>query len=107
MVSRGDLRAVLLWRMEDGRMTKQEAIKILDEVIPPPEHHTVDLDHLLIAQAWLCIKETLTAEPIRQARWKGAGMGDYMCSLCNEVVTGNRYHYCPNCGAKMHGGENG
>lgn len=44
-------------------MTKQEAIRILDEVIPPPEHHTVDLDHLRIAQAWLCIKEALTAEP--------------------------------------------
>lgn len=37
----------------------------------------------------------------RQARWKGAGMGDYMCSLCNMVVSGNHYHYCPNCGAKM------
>ena len=46
----------------------------------------------------------------RQARWKGAGMGDYMCSLCNMVVSGNRYHYCPNCGALMDGkdgGENG
>ena len=51
--------------------------------------------------------DAFEVEPIRQARWKGAGMGDYMCSLCNEVVTGNRYHYCPNCGAKMHGGENG
>lgn len=37
----------------------------------------------------------------RQARWKGAGMGDYMCSLCATVVSGNRYHYCPNCGARM------
>lgn len=45
-------------------MTREEAIRILDEVIPPPEHHAVDLDHLRIAQAWLCIKETLTAEPI-------------------------------------------
>lgn len=55
-------------------MKKDEAIRILDEVIPPPEHHTVDLDHLRIAQAWQCIKETLTAEPSR---------------------------FCPNCGAKM------
>ena len=44
-------------------MTKEEAIRILDEVIPPPEHHTVDLDHLPIAQAWACIKEMLIAEP--------------------------------------------
>ena len=50
-------------------MTREEAIRILDEVIPPPEHHAVDLDHLRIAQAWLCIKETLTAEPVKHGRW--------------------------------------
>lgn len=37
----------------------------------------------------------------KHGRWKGAGMGDYMCSLCAEVVSGNRWHYCPNCGAQM------
>ena len=44
---------------------------------------------------------TIEAEPIKHGRWKGAGMGDYMCSWCGEVVSGNRYHYCPNCGARM------
>ena len=34
-------------------------------------------------------------------RWKGAGMGDYCCSLCSEVVSGNEHNFCPNCGAKM------
>lgn len=48
-------------------MTKDEAIRILNEVIPPPEHHMVDLDHLRIAQAWQCIKETLTAEPSKDS----------------------------------------
>lgn len=38
---------------------------------------------------------------VKHGRWKAAGMGDYMCSLCAEVVSGNRYHYCPNCGARM------
>ena len=41
------------------------------------------------------------AEP-KRGRWKSAGMGDYMCSRCAEWVSGNRYHYCPNCGAKMY-----
>ena len=36
-------------------------------------------------------------------RWKGAGMGDYRCSLCSEVVSGNNHNYCPNCGARMEG----
>ena len=46
------------------------------------------------------LQPTIEAEP-KHGRWKGAGMGDYMCSLCAEVVSGNRWHYCPNCGAQM------
>ena len=46
-------------------------------------------------------------KPVKHGRWKGAGMGDYMCSWCATVVSGNRYRYCPNCGSKMDGGENG
>lgn len=41
------------------------------------------------------------AEPVAQGRWKGAGLGDYYCSLCLETVGGNSYTYCPHCGAKM------
>lgn len=40
-------------------MTIDEAIKTLNEVIPPPTHATVDLEHLHIAQAWVVIKEEL------------------------------------------------
>lgn len=38
-----------------------------------------------------------------RARWKGAGLGDYSCSWCGEVVSGNNHNFCPNCGAKMDG----
>lgn len=37
----------------------------------------------------------------KEARWKGAGFGDYYCSLCQEVVSGNELTECPYCGAKM------
>lgn len=36
-----------------------------------------------------------------EGRWKGAGMGDYRCSLCDETVSGNHHNYCPSCGAYM------
>ena len=139
-------------------MTMEEAIRILDEVIPPPEHHTVDLDHLQIAQAWLYIKEALTAEPfncsleefgecsyrrtgcsdcevkekirnaidkaepVKHAQWLSIKVMDdeadfgetdgAECSACgyttnNEYWAKTYYHYCPNCGADMRGGENG
>lgn len=43
-------------------------------------------------------------QKVKYARWKGAGMGAYYCSLCQEEYSGgNRFHYCPNCGAKMDG----
>ena len=39
----------------------------------------------------------------RKARWKGAGLGDYYCSLCNETYSGgDTFKYCPNCGAQMY-----
>lgn len=39
------------------------------------------------------------------ARWKGAGMSDYYCSLCCEIVSGDRERECPNCGALMYTDE--
>lgn len=40
----------------------------------------------------------------KQARWKGAGLGDYYCSLCCEV--GDIWEQrCPNCNALMYTNE--
>jgi hypothetical protein len=37
-----------------------------------------------------------------EGRWKGAGLGDYLCSECWSVYSGgDEYNFCPNCGAKM------
>lgn len=42
------------------------------------------------------------AEPVTYARWKGAGLGDYLCSACWEVCSGgDRFKRCPHCGAHM------
>ena len=38
----------------------------------------------------------------KEARWRGAGFGDYECTLCWERVSGNRERYCPYCGATMY-----
>ena len=41
-----------------------------------------------------------------EGRWKGAGLGDYMCSECWTAYSGgDEYNFCPNCCAKMKGGE--
>lgn len=56
---------------------------------------------------WICSMlesaPTIDAEPVKHGRWKGEGMGDYSCSLCTEIVSGNTYNYCPYCGTRMEG----
>ena len=47
---------------------------------------------------------TVDAVEVVHGRWKGAGMGDYYCSVCQQLVN-PRTNYCPNCGAKMDGGN--
>ncbi len=38
----------------------------------------------------------------RHGRWKGAGLGDYYCSLCNYIASGaDRLDFCPECNAYM------
>ena len=43
-------------------------------------------------------------ETERIARWKGAGMGDYYCSLCCEIGD-IREQRCPKCNALMYTDE--
>lgn len=87
-------------------MTYEEAIKTLNEVIPPPNHVTVDLDHINICQAWIVIKEhlqQLQIKEVRHGKWidTTAYCGEFTCSICKEMCVTNKYHYCPNCGAEM------
>lgn len=53
----------------------------------------------------------IEAEPVRHGRWlydkENGATGIYLfCSCCRELIyqTGD-FNYCPNCGAKMDGGE--
>ena len=60
---------------------------------------------------------TIEAEPVRHGRWKAeerdswSGGGAYICSACGYGYSwggffeANDFNYCPNCGAKMDGGE--
>ena len=48
--------------------------------------------------------------PVVHARWENYSPITIKCSRCGHVIHDWRYSeckYCPNCGAKMDGGENG
>lgn len=47
---------------------------------------------------------TVDAAPVVRGRWKRRGRNLGECSECVEIVM-VRYPYCPNCGAKMDGGD--
>jgi len=59
------------------------------------------------------IREVPAADvtPVRRGEWvykpayKGASFGVYICSCCEAPFWWNNMNYCPNCGAKMDGGE--
>lgn len=59
------------------------------------------------------IEEVPSIEPIKHGRWiyddeaypSGNPYGHYNCDQCGESVP-HKTIYCPNCGAKMDGGEN-
>lgn len=58
---------------------------------------------------------TIEAEPVRHGRWVDHMCRDWRCSECGEKINkvrnvdgycyDDKPHYCPNCGAKMDGGE--
>ena len=51
--------------------------------------------------------------PVVHGRWSDAGFGElpkhapygWACSVCGGISFNNEYIYCPNCGAKMEGGN--
>ena len=65
---------------------------------------------------WLYHIPTIEAEPVRHGERKvvpstSGGYHDFRCSECRRFRFHNgemikKYHYCPNCGAKMDGGDN-
>ena len=51
---------------------------------------------------------TVDAVPVVHGRWVDAGRGIKACSNCNHGIKEHMAyanHYCPNCGAKMDGGD--
>ena len=91
--------------MTRGDDTIEDKIKHIDET-----HGIytmiVTIDCLVIGVRWKghpswYFQEEDKRKSIR-ARWKGAGMGDYECTNCWEVVSGgDKYNFCPWCGAYM------
>ena len=112
-------------------MTRTEAVKILQDTpikilsIKPfiNMRYVAARDMAIIAlqeEEHLVELEAKAVEVIKSERhgeWKvvpstSGGYHDFRCSECRKFRFHNgemikKYHYCPNCGAKMDGGKDG
>lgn len=83
-------------------MTKKEAIKDIQENIKP----------FVGGKSLDMAIEALKAEPTKHGRWETPkGYPNVLlCSECNTPYEKKEFvatpNYCPNCGARMDGGEN-
>lgn len=68
----------------------------LDKGKPWDGHTSKDVRRLLSIPA-------TDIDPVVHGRWIDAReyCGDYLCSNCEALYGTNKFHYCPNCGAKM------
>lgn len=83
---------------------RQAAIEAVGDI------HPLDYNSRAIAER-LKNLPSADVEPVRHGEWIPVVLGDMRCSCCNEVygVCGGLlgdYNYCPNCGARMDGGDN-
>lgn len=52
--------------------------------------------------------QSADVEPVRHGQWIDEMVGYVKCSVCNDLeedVCAIFYNFCPNCGAKMDGGD--
>lgn len=109
--------------MIDARAVKKSAmdfywrLKAYEDTERTPEE--IDMDHEAAEQLRrLCrdcdldrLEELVKADKegrvVVHGRWVFGGDCCVICSECNEEESNNNHrNYCPNCGAKMDGGDN-
>lgn len=93
----GLTRAAVCRYLQGSRTAREDALIAISKTLD------VSIDWLLGAEK---------AEP-KRGRWieersgKVLDLVKYHCSECGRWQTWSNFPYCPNCGARMDGGENG
>ena len=101
LISRSELKKELskrLWFVSSSECDAQEIINIIDNAPTVETHDTVNM---------YCDKDTqIIVEQIRpQGEWLINANQIYKCSICGGFGNPIYFRFCPNCGAKMKGGE--
>ena len=88
-----------------------EVDKLRDDILNDSDYDNDTINHFLYL---VDSQPTVDAEPVRRGKWIEVGSGfnyHFECSECgwkDGYPFNDRHKYCPNCKAKMTGGnENG
>ena len=89
-----------------------------DVVCDANENREERSDDFIAGVLWMLNRideaHTVDAAPVRHGSWSetydpddGFMAKKYYCSACGDWNTYGKSHFCPNCGAKMDGEDNG
>lgn len=108
-----NLRNELLHYTNDlsaGTDLKVEAVAAIEHIV-----QYMDEDELLhhsrpLALAYLALTEEVDSVPVVLGRWvthyrSGTPVAEGYVSTCCDMWNNRKSNYCPNCGAKMDGGD--
>ncbi len=80
-------------------MTREKAVQILADLIANPFLHTWEEENKALYMAIEALSE-------RTGEWIPNHTGYWKCSKCGlRVLVYAKGNYCPNCGARMEGGD--
>ena len=106
-IKREDARELFEMILESYKDAGIQNISMIVSIAPPEFHMSEDEE---VAEfnseldGWrndFMKIESADVAPVRHGRWD-LDMSGAWCSVCGEYSEG-KYHYCPNCGARMDG----
>lgn len=90
-----------------NKLTKEEAIKILKDTLYDEKTPTDYLEAVKMGREALENQKTGRWIVYSELTGEWEGTKKYACDKCGEKVGVFKSNFCPNCGAKMEGENNG
>ena len=95
--------------LPDGADLKAEAVAVIEQIARYMEKDVLLHHSRPLALAYLALTEEADSVPVVHGVWACVNKIDpisgYRCSKCRHIVGFDLTPYCPNCGAKMDGGD--